>query len=196
MNLIKLLSEEMFGDKPIIEPTKDCWLAGGAVRGWFTGSEKLSDVDVFGVSADALKAFQSERLTDFKEVGSNPNAVSLSNGKTLVQLIVGQPRPTVTATFDSFDFTLCQFAWAEDGIWATSKALVSTLRNHLEIHKIQQPFALDSLRRAFKYQRKGFEPCVGTLKALAEALQLLTPEEIATQVSISPGGGKRIFQFD
>jgi hypothetical protein len=97
MNLIQLSIDEMRGEKPPIEPIPSCWIAGGAVRRWFNGGEKLSDVDVFGVSPEALDIFKSEKLSKFKEVGKNVNALTLTDGDIRVQLINGKPFPTVEA---------------------------------------------------------------------------------------------------
>jgi len=57
-------------------------------------------------------------------------------------------------------------------------------------------FAADSLRRAFKYQTKGFTPCAGTIRDLATAFTTITREQIQAQVEMSPNGGKRLVRFD
>ena len=52
------------------------------------------------------------------------------------------------------------------------------------------------MRRAFKYQRKGFEPCLGTIRDIAEVIRTLNEEELKAQVELSPAGGKRFVRFD
>ena len=97
---------------------------------------------------------------------------------------------------DGFDFNVCQFAWDGSKVFATMEAIVGALRGHLAVNKLQPGFEMDSFRRAFKYQRRGFLPCAGTMLTLATALQSLTPEKIKEQVEMSPGGGKRFIHFD
>jgi hypothetical protein len=53
-----------------------------------------------------------------------------------------------------------------------------------------------AVRRSFKYQTKGFFPCAGTMRSLAEAIRSLTDDEIKKQVEMSPAGGQRIVRFD
>ena len=88
--------------------------------------------------------------------------------------------------FDSFDFTVCQFGWDGKDIFGTSLGLVSVLRGHLGVHKIDKALATDSLRRAFKYAAKGYKPCHATIRDLGLSFNSLTKEEIESQIQISP----------
>lgn len=194
MTLVQLLADDMRGDKPPVEPLAGCCIAGGAVRRWFTGDESLSDVDVFSADDESEEKFVAS-LVGFEVIATSNNATTMSNGKVLVQCIKLRFK-TTAEMFDAFDFSICQFAWNMDGIWTTPKALIGTLRKHLSVHKIQPGFEMDSLRRAFKYQRKGFTPCLGALRDLATSLARLEPPEINAQVEISPQGGKRIIRYD
>jgi hypothetical protein len=196
MEIITLLEEQMLGKKPFIEPIEGVVIAGGAIRKWFTGKEKNSDVDVFSSSESLLEKFKIEKLKDYIPISSTKNAATFKSGDKIVQLINGKLFNGVKEMFDNFDFTCCQFAWTHQGIYTTSKAIISTLREHLEVQKISKDFAVDSLRRAFKYQMKGFEPCWGTIRDLANSLRELTDEQIKNAVELSPAGGKRLVRFD
>lgn len=186
----------MAGHRPPIEPTEGSWIAGGAVRRWFNDGESLQDVDVFAPTLGSLDAFRKERLSGFDESQKTTNAITYWNGKIKVQLITGRLFPTVEACLDAFDFTICQFAWTKAGIYTTEEAIISTLRRHLSVHRITKEFALDSMRRAFKYQRKGFEPCLGTIRDIAIVIRTLDEEELKNQIELSPAGGKRFVRFD
>ena len=98
--------------------------------------------------------------------------------------------------FDSFDFTVCQFGWDGKDIFGTSLGLVSALRGHLGVHKIDKALATDSLRRAFKYAAKGYKPCHATIRDLGLSFNSLAKEEIENQIQISPNGGTRIIGVD
>lgn len=194
MEIVELHADDMRGLKPCVEPTAGACIAGGAVRGWFSGAEKLSDIDVFCADDESETRFIGS-LAGYREIGKSKHARNFSDGKHLVQ-VIGLRFPDTRSLFDSFDFKLCQFAWNSAGIWATPQAIIGTLRGHLSVHKIQPGFEMDSLRRAFKYQRKGFSPCLGTLRDLSGAIRPLTEEGIKKQTEISPGGGKRVIRYD
>lgn len=193
MSTIQLPVDRMRGDKPPIEPRDGCFIAGGAVRRWFNGSEELSDVDVFAPTADHQTAFLKNRSV--KLVDQTSRADTYQCDGVRLQLIKFY-HPTVDALFGAFDFNVCQFAWTEAGIFATQDAVIGVLRGHLSIVALTKEFAVDSLRRAFKYQQKGFEPCAGTLRDLANNFRQLTDEEMKAQVELSPKGGSRIVRFD
>lgn len=193
MSLIQLKLDDMRGTIPPVSPIHGCWIAGGAVRGWFCG-EELSDVDVFGPEQQALDNFVSAN-NKLKKIDETPRAVTYDLDGLRVQTI-RVFHNTPQSLLENFDFNVCQFAWSESGIFATRDAIIGTLRKHLSVCKITKEFAVDSLRRAFKYQRKGFIPCAGTIRDLANAVRELTAEEINNQVVVSPHGGSRLVRFD
>lgn len=191
IELIELSIEDMRGAKPPFEPPPNCWVAGGAVRRWFTGDEKLSDVDIFG-PADDIKDFVD--TCGFAKTFESKNAITFKKDGAAIQAIL-LPFKNVEACLDSFDFTLCQFAWDGTRIYTTPKAIIGTLRRHLAVHILGE-FAVDSLRRAFKYQEKGFKPCAGTIRDLALGLSGMSQTDIQNAVEISPKGGIRTVRYD
>ena len=174
MEILTLKTDEMRGKKPFLEPIENVYIAGGAVRKWFTGQEKDSDLDVFAVNDTALEKFKIKYLKEYQVASSNKMTTTFKKDDKIVQLISGRFYANVNDLFDSFDFTLCHFAWTTQGIFGTKEGVISTLRNHLAVHKLNKDFAVDSLRRAFKYHKKGFEPCWGTLRDLTSVFQTLT----------------------
>lgn len=194
MSLIQLKPDDMRGVEPPIKPIAGCFICGGAVRRWFNDREKLSDVDVFAPSAEHHVNFMKS-LPSAEVSSDHANATTYTVDGVLVQCIK-KYFPTLQDTIESFDFNVCQFGWCESGIFATAPAIIGVLRGHLAVNKLVKAFATDSLRRAFKYQRKGFSPCLGTIRDLALGLRELTEEEIKTQIEISPKGGKRGIRYD
>jgi len=198
VNIADIHESLMVGQKPDFVPFPNrAWIAGGAIRRWFAGTEELSDVDVFFPSQEVFDAYvQTLTGNGFSKTYVSQNADTYSNGKHLVQCIKVNFFKDVNELFDSFDFTLCQFAWDGNKIYSTTEAIISVLRKHLGVHKIKEEFAVDSLRRAFKYCSKGYKPCSGTIIDLANSMIGLTKEKVATAVEISPAGGKRIIRID
>lgn len=196
MTTIILKPEFLKGQKPNIELTKGVWVAGGAVRQWFLGNENPSDIDVFSSSKELLDQFAKEKLANCKIISESAQQKTYEKDDQWIQLIYGRLFPNINETFDNFDYTLCQFAWDGEEVYGTLEAVISVLTKHLAIHKITKEFATDSLRRAFKYHSKGYEPCLGTIRDLALSFQNLTAEEINNSIEISPGGGRRGVRFD
>ncbi len=192
--IIQLKLDDMRGEIPPLKPSNGCFIAGGAIRRWFTGKEDLSDVDVFAPS-EANHAAYLATIGNAVKLDETANAVTYQVDKTKLQLIKHY-RASVQELVDSFDFNVCQFAWDESGIWATPEAAIGTLRGHLSIAKITKEFSIDSLRRAFKYQNKGFKPCDGTIRDISKVISELSKEEVEAQVTMSPKGGSRIVRFD
>lgn len=196
IDLIKLEQETFIGQRPIVSPTKDVWIAGGAIRQWFNDGELVTDIDVFGKNQESLDNFISEKLWAAKKISEQNHLSSFSLNGQLIQVIKYDYYDSVHNLLDSFDFTVCQFAWDGKTVYSTEAAIVSVLRKHLRVHQITKELAADSLRRAFKYQRKGYIPCLGTLKDIALSFQNLTEEQIKEQITISPGGGTRFVGVD
>lgn len=196
IDLIKLEQETFIGQRPIVSPTKDVWIAGGAIRQWFNDGELMTDIDVFGKNQESLDNFISEKLWAAEKISEQNHLSSFSLNGQLIQVIKYDYYDSVHNLLDSFDFTVCQFAWDGKTVYSTEAAIVSVLRKHLRVHQITKELAADSLRRAFKYQRKGYIPCLGTLKDIALSFQNLTEEEIKQQITISPGGGTRFVGVD
>jgi hypothetical protein len=197
VNVIKVNPLQMLGPKIEIPVPKKGWIAGGAIRRWFAGGEPLSDVDCFFQNEQAFLDHVNEVLQHgAKLINTHKNAVTFELNDVLVQLIKIKFHPTVESLLDSFDFTVCQFAWDGTEIYSTPQAVISTLRKHLGAHILTKEFSVDSLRRAFKYCKKGYHPCNGTVQQIANSLRTLTEAEIQQAVEISPNGGKRIIRVD
>jgi len=192
--IIQLKTDFMRGSIPPVSPTNGVFICGGAVRRWFSGKEKLSDIDVFAPTPQHHQDFLAT-LGKVQLLVETTNATTYEWEDKTIQLIKFY-YPTLEAAIDSFDFNICQFGWTEEGVFATPEAIVGVLRNHLSVNKINPGFEADSLRRAFKYQLKGFIPCAGTIRDLAMSFTGLEPAQIQAQIEMSPKGGKRLIRFD
>jgi len=174
----------------IIPP--NCWIAGGAVRAWFTGKETSRDIDVFAINDGHLANFVKENNLSQNLSRSTERMDEYNVAGTPVQLIKVYSS-TIRECFDKFDYYLCQFAYDGEAVLTTIEALLAVERKHLSVNKFLRGFEVDSLRRAFKYAAKGFRPCIGTIHDIARALSEVPKEDVERQAVLSPGGGKRGF---
>lgn len=196
LDIIKVDQLTCLGKKPLLEINDGIWIAGGAIRQWFVGNEKSTDIDVFGKTQESLDTFVTNNLKGCRLLTYRENLRSYDYKGTMVQIITYDFYENVEALLDSFDFNVCQFAYDGKEVYSTVSAITSVLRNHLGVHKITPPLVADSLRRAFKYQEKGYKPCLGTIQKLGESFSGVSKEEIQNQISISPGGGMRFVGVD
>lgn len=195
-NIITIDPLQMKGKPPDVRVTNNTWIAGGAIRQWFVGNEKKSDIDVFGINDNALNGFVLANCVGAELIYSSNNAHTYKRNNDIIQIIRGKHFPNIEACLASFDFNVCQFAWDEKNIYSTTESIISVLRGHLGVNGITKSLAADSLRRAFKYQKKGYIPCAGTIMDIAKSFIGLTEEEIISQVELSPSGGKRLIGID
>ncbi len=154
------------------------WLAGGAVRRTLLGKEPESDFDFFFRDAEQLQAFEdriaASGLTKVREsehhkhyrgtLGEDPQPRD-------IQLIRFSYYPDAAAVIDSFDFTICQFAFDGAVLTVGDYSLWDLGRRRLAVHKIT--FPVSSLRRMLKYGSQGFNACTGAMQTLLrESAQL------------------------
>lgn len=196
-NLIEIDLLQCKGKKPILSPVTDgAWIARGSIRKWFTGeSIKYSDIDVFFRNEECMKNYIEMQKFSHK-VGETKNSIDyLKDGVKCQMIKIFNETPFEVV--NRFDFKHCQFICFEEGkIHATSDAIICALRQSLMIGSIRPGYELDTLRRAFKYHKQGYTPCIGTLKLLGESFKDITQEVLEEQLTISPGGGQRVVRFD
>jgi len=170
------------------------WIAGGAVRDSILG-EQRSDIDIFGESKEALEKFITDNLSNARIVYDSELMKTYKLGKDKIQVIF-RPYQTITNCLDSFDYTICQFAYDGEKIFCNPESLIAIHRRALVVHRVHSEFSLDSLRRLQKYIKKGYTICNGGLADLARALQQLNIEQLEQQILFYPDGSPRLNRFD
>ncbi len=193
--LIELEREQMLGNEPEAVILDNSWVAGGAIRRWFVGDKQCSDIDMFFTDELQLQIYASGQMKDWNVLYDNNNAITYIKDKTVIQLIK-KYYMDAESCINSFDYTICQFAYNGKKIYATTEAIITSLRKHLAVNNIQKGYELDSLRRAFKYFEQGYKPCMGTLRDLVSAFRAVTEDDMKKQVEMSPGGGIRHIRWD
>jgi len=184
MNIITLEKHLLNGLEPKVALVEGSWVAGGAVRRYFTGEKPEHDIDVFCKDQNVVNNFIAMNGLIRSERIRNERMIMFFNSP--IQIILLPQFLSPEDTIEHFDFTLCQFAWDGTKVISTKSAEISTLRKHLGVFKIQPGFELDSLRRAFKYAKQGFTPCIGTIRDLAEVLNTAPADNLLKYNDISP----------
>ncbi len=191
--IINLEKENMKGSFPKeVKIPNGYVVAGGSVRRWFMGEKQISDFDYFTIG----KSQESFIDETFKLKYENIINSTYEKDGRIIQVIKKEYN-SVEELLNSFDFHHCQFAYDGKKIYTTKLAIISSMRKHLSFNNAIEGFELDTLRRAFKYQRQGYAPCIGTIQRLAEMLSGISKEKIQEMIQMSPSGDKRsIIRFD
>ncbi|NUB28516.1 hypothetical protein GAY30_27205 [Azospirillum brasilense] len=168
------------------------WLAGGALRRTLMRQSLDSDFDFFFASdvqfnkfCEAIKkaggwqVSKNDHNTTFRlpSVAPEPTGedeFSPYKPELTIQAITTQWYESPEAVVESFDFTLCQFAYDGTDLICGDYALWDLGRKRLVPHRLS--FATSSLRRLLKYTKQGFTICGGGLANLLE--QVLERPEI------------------
>lgn len=151
------------------------WVAGGALRRTIAGTTLESDLDFFFANEGVLAAFAAKlptlgltkkKETEHHEQWEGYNAAA--DRSIVLQLIRFQYYANAAAVIESFDFTICQFAFDGMTLTCADYALWDLGRKRLAINKVTFPGS--SMRRLLKYARQGFTACDGCLASLATAI--------------------------
>lgn len=159
------------------------FVAGGCIRDLITDSN-VKDYDVFCTSIDVCE----ETVEDLIKIGAVQTSTfdkytNLSLNGLNIQIIKSFVYNNADEVINSFDFSICQgivfLVLNEDKKFITTFKcspffFEDVLTKRLRINKIT--FAMDSLRRAFKFAERGYKPCKETLLVLAQSIYQM-PEE-------------------
>jgi hypothetical protein len=194
-DFLTLENDIMLGKLPkgLPKPTPDFVLAGGSVRRWFLGEKEDSDFDYFIIGDHKIDEFI---LPEFKLIYKNKVNMTFNYHEFKVQIILLH-YDSINDLLNSFDFCHCCFAYDGTNIHTTKNAIIAALRKHLRLNNVVPGYELDTLRRAFKYQRAGYSPCIGTIRDLALMCSKLEKPDIEKMIEMSPNGGHRnIIELD
>jgi len=161
----------------------NCWIAGGFIRRWWGNIKQDSDIDLFFSSKETYDIICTSLDAEAEEpcLVSEFNrmyTIKINDEWTInVQCIHHQFYANTEALLDSFDFTICQFAYDGTSICTTELTIIDSQRKRLVPHKIT--FGVSSLRRIVKYSKQGYYMCGG---AATSFLNQIKPENIRGEV--------------
>lgn len=146
-----------------------CWVAGGAVRDYFSLGHITSDIDIFFPNEHEFKNAQSALADlDYKPTFENERVVNYQINNLKFQLVKIRWFESPINTIDQFDFTVCCGAVDENGVYLHETFLVDLARKRLIINIL--PFPISTMQRVIKYVRKGYTICNGNLLTLSKGI--------------------------
>lgn len=148
------------------------WLAGGALRRTLLNQEPDSDFDFFFRDKEQLDAFvtalEQSSMTKIKETQHHVHYRGrLGERNVDVQCIRFAFYANAIAVVESFDFTICMFAFDGSDLTVGAYALWDLGRKRLAVNKVT--FPVSSMRRVLKYASQEFKACNGCLATLLRA---------------------------
>lgn len=152
-----------------------CWIAGGAVRDFFMGKKVQADNDVFFPNEAELEKAKNYFINNGAEVKwESENGIKLkynNNIFDLVKIYYSSPEKTI----ESFDFTVSMFAVDSKKVYYGQNSFEDLDKRLLIINKITYPES--SLKRAFRYYKRGFTMQVDEISKLYNQIKEL-PEQV------------------
>jgi hypothetical protein len=150
----------------------DCWVAGGALRDYYTSGMLLegTDVDVFFKSKEdfdeAIKLIEQYNFP--LEQSTNDTILYDING-ILVHFIRKIYYKDVISLINDFDFTVCCAAVGKSVAFATDEFFRDIAKKKLVIKTLNTP--LSTLKRTYRYTKRGYTISDGELFKLILAVR-------------------------
>lgn len=187
-------------------------IAGGYIRDSLIG-EKYSDIDIFILKNDSDYNFEDINLKSLISIFDDSKTKLVFNSpkmKTYITNVLESPEKiqiiksehrTIEDLLESFDFTICQFAYSltnkEDFLYCGQTSIADSFNRRLVFNKkYNGEFIGNSFERLQKYARKGFVACGGTIKDMIEKVRSVDQEIIDNNFSFYPNGGFRTNKVD
>lgn len=155
-----------------IESYATFWIAGGALRRILLNVKEISDYDFFFTHDSLLVAWEYALVKDFgwiknRETDHHVEYIKTIDNKEYKIQAIKMYYGDVETLFDSFDFTICQFAVSAQNfnqLLYTPEGMIDNLRKRLVINKIT--YVHSTLRRVLKYSNQGYYACSGCLNMI------------------------------
>jgi len=181
----------------------NCWIAGGAIRAYFSENETISDIDIFTTNrAECAKLVWSLRKIGFKCYFKNKNAIKgfiFKNGKKILIDVVKRFYNNEVLCIEDFDYSICKFAINTNTqeFFYSEMAFVDLLQKKLVIPDENYGNPIGSLKRLQKYIQRGYTICNGGLLTISKSLaktDLTDPN--MNDLEFYPDGKYKILFFD
>lgn len=181
----------------ILDDLKDCvcWVAGGAIRDFFSIGHLSSDIDLyFPDQGNYEKAKNVFLMNKAQLVFENEKISSWIYKKHRYELIKIY-FPTPYDTICHFDFTVCCGAVDFRDVYLHKDFFMDLAKRRLVINAL--PYPLSTLQRLQKYIQKGYWICNGGLMDIARAIQSLDLQNPNINTfEFYPDGKPKFIRFD
>lgn len=172
----------------------NCWIAGGAIRDYFSIGKIKSDIDIF--FTDEIEYYKAVAIcSEFQVINQNENAIMLKNNGKLFHLIKKHFYNSPEDTINSFDFTVCCCACTKDKIVVNDSFYMDLARRRLVINSL--PYPLSTLQRLQKYIKKGFWICnMGLLELSKGIMKVDLTNKESNSLEYYPDGLPKFMRID
>ncbi|MFZ5955799.1 MAG: hypothetical protein ACOYT4_05220 [Nanoarchaeota archaeon] len=169
-NCIKFFSDLILAELPAV-----CWIAGGALRDYFTIGRCSSDIDIFFPSEKEFKkAIKFFKIQNILPTFSNERVTNYIWKKNKIQLVSAHYFSSPEETIEKFDFTVVCCAVDKENVSHHETFFMDLAKRRLVINSL--PYPLSTLQRLQKYIKKGYTICNGGLLEIAKAIQKVNLE--------------------
>lgn len=190
---------------PDLEKLEGAIVAGGFIRAYYAGEEP-ADLDVYFIDKESYeKAIETLEKLHYWNAFQTDVAVTFFKNKKMIQLIgfyFGDPKEIIR----EFDYTVCSAALSCNFETNTHEVFLhKDFFEHLSGRVLHytggSPLPLSSLKRAFKYIKKGYHICDENIIKIAEAIgqRVNFEDEDSFQrhvAGMDPNGERRIRVID
>jgi hypothetical protein len=166
----------------LVGKARQCWIAGGAALGLYTGdTHKIKDWDLFGTESGLAMMQHDLDVAGFVHVGESTFSTTFSKAGVVVQLVHFFHPHSVADIFGTFDFTTCCFAVEGDTLYFTTAAQRDVESKQINLVHVQDLSA--TIRRIARYGSKGFVPSNRCIRQLIKICKDADPDEISDSLS-------------
>jgi hypothetical protein len=197
LNINKALTLVYFNNLILGELRKNginCWIAGGALRDYFTEKPLKSDCDIFFPNFQEYNKAKNYFLSKGSDIiWESENGMKVNhNGSTfdLIKIIRATPLDTISR----FDFTISMLATDGKDIYYGKNSLKDLQDRKLVINEVINP--LSTLKRVLKHYRKGYTMSAEETKKLYTALKNLPYDESDDLLNANGTSGESIRKPD
>lgn len=151
------------------------WIAGGAVRRWYTGIPQEGDADFFFANDEQYKMFCKE-LEQITEVPSTTNKFNTTFRLRVddfwsvdIQAIQYKYFPNVYQLLNGFDLTVSQMAFDGQYIHTFQRTIDDNEKRQIKFHKIT--CGILSMMRIGKHMKQGYHIDMSDAQAFLEFIR-------------------------
>jgi len=182
--------------KPTLEAFAPGFIAGGAVRDYFSQSKEETDIDVFfSNGVDMRDCLERIKSLPIKKIYENDLLAGFLFKGQHIQIIKNHFFASLKDAIAAFDFTVCCAAVSLEDVFVHEFFFDDLAGRRLAINSL--PFPLSTLERMQRYIKKGYTACNGTLLTLAKAMATVDfADPQGNTLTFYPDGSPRFVRFD
>lgn len=174
----------------------NCFIAGGAIRDYFSLGYINSDIDVFfSNEIDFQKALDVFKSLGIKSIYENDNFIEFIHNNKRIQLIKKHWLQNPQESIENFDFTVCSVAVDYNKVYYHETFFMDLAKKRLVINKLH--FPISTLQRLQKYIIKGYRICNGGLLEIVKEIQKLDlTNSKSNNIEFYSDGSPRFLRYD